>query len=147
MPLVFVYGTLKKGWGNHYLIERDTLHRFVSPFTTQWKYNMWDLGGFPGITPAGDTNIKGEVYSVTYTTLESLDRLEGVPRLYIRQRTPSPWGEIYIYLLSPEYVKLHAGRVMRTKIPSGDWCEHRRLRDEGKSTPIQDGKRGRQPPL
>ena len=74
MDLVFVYGTLKKGRGNHGLL-RDA--EYIGQFSTiDNKWGLIELGAFPGMIPA-DNNVVGEVYRVSKETLASLDRLEG----------------------------------------------------------------------
>lgn len=71
---VIVYGTLKKGFGNHRLLETS---KFLG--TTSVPGTMYSLGGFPGVRldRLGQTSIKCEVYEVDGATLVNLDRLEG----------------------------------------------------------------------
>ncbi len=85
MHKVFVYGTLKKGHGNHDFLLQGS--KFIGEFTTKEKYNMKD-GGFPYVCRKGETMfpIRGEVYEVNDDTLQSLDWLEGIPSHY--QRMP-----------------------------------------------------------
>ena len=79
--LVFVYGTLKKGFGNHRLLAKA---KFIAPaFIMDGK--MLNLGAFPAVI-AGDMDIEGEIYSVDKDTLASLDRLEGHPTFYERKQ-------------------------------------------------------------
>jgi gamma-glutamylcyclotransferase (GGCT)/AIG2-like uncharacterized protein YtfP/predicted glutamine amidotransferase len=86
MQRVFVYGTLKKGFGNHRLLSNS---RFLGNATTVSKWLMigedmpfpylleqdWKKGKY----------IKGELYEVDEATLARLDRLEGVPSHYKRE--------------------------------------------------------------
>jgi gamma-glutamylcyclotransferase (GGCT)/AIG2-like uncharacterized protein YtfP len=84
---VFVYGTLKKGYGNHGLLQRCNAE-FVGTASLP-NYNMRHLGGFPAIyrTAAGYPAVKGEIYWVNADGLVALDRLEGVDSgLYRRDR-------------------------------------------------------------
>lgn len=79
--LVFVYGTLKKGFGNHRLLAKA---KFIAPaFIINGK--MIDLGAFPAVME-GDMDIEGEIYAVDENTLASLDRLEGHPTFYERKQ-------------------------------------------------------------
>jgi gamma-glutamylcyclotransferase (GGCT)/AIG2-like uncharacterized protein YtfP len=83
--LVFVYGTLMQGYGNHRLLENS---RFVAQATTSAPATLVNVGWFPAITTldAGPCPVAGEVYEVNAETLANLDRLEGVPSLYTRER-------------------------------------------------------------
>lgn len=100
MTKVFTYGTLKKGFGNHYLLKDSS---FLGEVKTLPEFTMISLGGFPGILTGGHTSISGEVYEVNTETLAKLDRLEGHPTWY--RRTPitllnDEKVETYIYLKS-----------------------------------------------
>lgn len=82
--LVFVYGTLKKGYSNHRLLESS---RFVNNATSIMRLAMTGEGkAFPyvhGYDPKG-YQIKGEVYEVTPEVMKRLDTLEGYPYHYDR---------------------------------------------------------------
>lgn len=91
---VFVYGTLKKGHGNHRYLRGDE-HRLgavmVGEAVTSPNYTMLALGGFPGVVVEGQTPIHGEVYELPdgedgRAMLYRLDKLEGHPSFY--QRVP-----------------------------------------------------------
>jgi len=99
--LVFVYGTLKRGEANHHwLIEAAFAGRSGLPGAV-----LHDLGPFP-MAIAGDGVVWGEVYAVNPATLEQLDRLEGVPRLYQRQPRPLTDGRTaWVYLGRPSQVR------------------------------------------
>ena len=108
---VFVYGTLKKGCYNHYILNNS---EFLFKATTLDRhYEMVDLGSFPAVVKDGESfnrerySIDGEVYSVDDRTLQSIDYLEGNGSFYNREevfvrpdnielQTQSAW--IYIYL-------------------------------------------------
>lgn len=86
--LVFVYGTLKRGCTNHCFLHDQ---KFVGHARTVPGYTLYDLGGFPGITPeAADANgVSGEVWSVGPDALLRLDAFEGVNEgLYRREPIP-----------------------------------------------------------
>lgn len=113
MHKVFVYGTLKAGFGNHHILEES---KFLQVGETEPTFTMISLGGFPGILDFGTTSIKGEVYEVDKETLARLDRLEGHPRWY--KRTPITLNdgfevETYIYPSDLGYGK--------EVIESGSW--------------------------
>lgn len=114
--LVFVYGTLRQGYGNHRLLEGA---RFLGVRHTAPTFTMIHLGGFPGVLATGQTSIIGEVYEVTDPEmLRRLDRLEGHPDWYRRTPIVTLEGdavEIYIY---PE----NDGRSRTAPVvESGDW--------------------------
>ena len=91
--LVFVYGTLKKGEPNHYLLQQPgeaagksiivgtgyTQNKF--PLVIATKYNIPHLLDAVG---KGDF-VTGEVYSVDQPMLDRLDILEGIPKHYQRR--------------------------------------------------------------
>lgn len=108
MSLVFVYGSLKKGFHNdHYLRES----KFISKaFTSHLHWEMISLGGFPAVI-LGKGIVLGELYEVNDRTLINLDRLEGEGHFYTKQLIPVtvPIGGSYniafMYILNtpPKY--------------------------------------------
>ena len=81
---VAVYGTLKKGHGNHRLLSKS---KFVGAGTTSMAYPMIQSGIPYVIDEAGKGNrITVEVYRVTAAELRSLDALEGHPEWYVRRQ-------------------------------------------------------------
>lgn len=99
--LVFVYGTLKRGHGNHHwLSDASFLGEAVLPDVV-----LHDLGPFPMAVP-GEGSVRGEVYAVEAGGLARLDRLEGYPRLYDRRRLPLADGRhAWVYLGRPHQVR------------------------------------------
>jgi gamma-glutamylcyclotransferase (GGCT)/AIG2-like uncharacterized protein YtfP len=117
--LVFVYGTLMYGFGNNRMLQGDGAE-FLGEDTTRPEFHMVDLGPFPGILRGGQTEITGEIYRVNDATLCRLDRLEGVPTLYTRQRARLASG-----LLVNVYVLGHKRARGCARVASGDWRAHR----------------------
>lgn len=82
---VFVYGTLKRGYHNHYILENS---KFVKDHTLSRKFLMLDSGAYPVLLNA-DIEYSGypvgEVYEVDDETMARLDRLEAVGKLYDRK--------------------------------------------------------------
>jgi gamma-glutamylaminecyclotransferase len=116
MNRVFVYGSLRKGFGNHRLLEEST---YIGEATTYPSYTMLHLGGFPGLVAEGSTPIKGEVYEVDDYTLARLDRLESHPDFY--ERTPIELAdgmEAEVYLLPTDWLKDN-----QKIVSSGDWAD------------------------
>ncbi|MBW4529309.1 MAG: gamma-glutamylcyclotransferase [Aphanothece saxicola GSE-SYN-MK-01-06B] len=99
--LVFVYGTLKRGHGNHHWLgEAPFQGEAVLPDVV-----LHDLGPFPMAVP-GEGLVQGEVYAVDATGLARLDRLEGYPRLYDRRPLPLADGRrAWVYLGRPHQVR------------------------------------------
>ena len=91
---VFVYGTLKQGLSNHYLLSSS---KFLGSATTIQPMLMYGEGrAFPYLLGTASANqlppskgfkVKGEVYEVTPAVLRDLDRLEGVPTHYHSETT------------------------------------------------------------
>lgn len=94
--LLFVYGTLKKAYGNHGVI---TGAEFVSDYTLKDNYYMVDLGPFPAAikTENKQGTIVGELYRITDDILRRTDRLEGYPDFYNRSLVYTEYGDAYIY--------------------------------------------------
>lgn len=68
---LFCYGTLKgAGKDTHYVNGK-----------------LYSVGFFPAIILNGEKRIAGQILNVTELELQHLDRYEGVPDLYTRERT------------------------------------------------------------
>lgn len=86
MTNVFVYGTLKKGHGNNWLLGASPL---LGEALSIHEYDLYD-GGFPYAVhisnsgTGGTTKIWGEIYTVNDYVLKQLDGLEGHPNWYER---------------------------------------------------------------
>lgn len=100
---VFVYGTLKRGFGNGERLLSNA--RFIGVDSLQ-NFLMYSLGGaFPAIVPTDDPAriVHGEVFEVTPDEFQSLDRLEGYPSFYDRMRTVTRKGEnVWVYYHHPD---------------------------------------------
>ena len=119
---VFVYGTLRAGEPNHYLLDH---HDLVARARTEAAFEFVSLGAFPAMIAGGATAVVGEVYEIDPVTLAALDRLEGHPRFYQRTAIRLEDGdEVLAYLLSPEQAR------GRTRIPSGDWTDADRHKED-----------------
>ena len=109
---VFVYGTLKKGFGNHHLLKDAS---YLGTHITEPKYTMYSMDGFPAVSPIGTTRIIGEVYEITTEILEDLDRLEGYPGWYSRETIITKYEPAYIYLMP------NLENTYRPIVESGEW--------------------------
>ena len=83
---VFVYGSLKRGFGNHDCLQDS---KFLGDAVTSHDcFVMHSFGAFPAVSMAQDDSlyfVTGEVYLVSRSTLEVLDRLEGNGHFYTRR--------------------------------------------------------------
>lgn len=94
--LVAVYGTLRKGYWNHSLIEKT---KFIGKTKTDPKWAMHiSSGQFPVLIP-GSNSIVVEVYDVNKETLARLDMLEGYPNFYNRKLIKTEYGDAWIYFM------------------------------------------------
>ena len=112
--LVFVYGSLKRGMANHQQLAGA---HFVGP-AQLGGLHLYDLGPFPMAVASDDPAavLQGEVYGVDGAQLAELDRFEGVPRLYERQRHQLRDGRsVWVYV-----GRLRQVRHVRL-IVSGHW--------------------------
>lgn len=74
--LLFVYGTLKRGYRRHAALQGQT---FLGQVWTAAHYRLYDCGGYPGLVEeASGISIQGELYQVDQQCLIILDEIEGV---------------------------------------------------------------------
>jgi gamma-glutamylcyclotransferase (GGCT)/AIG2-like uncharacterized protein YtfP len=83
--LVAVYGSLKKGFGNHRLLSDSFLLVRSECNTSDSSFTMGSLGSYPGVVEGGTDKIQVEIYMVSPEVLLRLDRLEGHPSFYKRK--------------------------------------------------------------
>lgn len=114
LPKVFVYGTLKQGYGNWARL----LHNERMLGVGEVEGILFHLGNFPALSLADKFGkVHGEVYEVPWEKLTQLDTLEGHPKFYFRQMiNMSPYGRVWTYTFPYE----SAARQDRV-IPSGRW--------------------------
>jgi len=108
---VFVYGTLRRGRRNHFLLETSN---FIGEAATLRPYWMITTGVFPVVLDGVPADfgfpplaIAGEIYHVDDATLEQLDRLEAKGRVYDRKVTDVYEGshkvQAHIYIGVADY--------------------------------------------
>jgi gamma-glutamylcyclotransferase (GGCT)/AIG2-like uncharacterized protein YtfP len=117
-PLVFVYGSLRRGGFNHHYLHAAA---YLGEHVSAAAYTMFDLGTYPGVVATGATRIKGEVYAIDTLILEHLDVLEDYPCSYGRRLLDTPWGAAWIYL----YQQALLGS---TTVAQGDWLMYMQQR-------------------
>lgn len=116
--LVAVYGSLRKGLYNHRLLEEAD---YLGEFKSEPIFNLYSLGGFPGLKEGGNTSVVMEVYAVTDREARNVDSLEGyepgqVATFYDKIPINTPFGEASVYT----YVRnIPEDRLVK----SGDWKE------------------------
>ncbi|MCL9780500.1 gamma-glutamylcyclotransferase [Vibrio sp. S4M6] len=111
--LVFTYGTLRLGQNNHHYMSAG---KYQGEFTTPPCYTLFDLGRYPALVNGGSDAIVGEVYLVDENQLAHLDKLEGVPDEYRREKIATSFGTAWVYLYQDR-------SKLDKVIPSGDWCK------------------------
>ncbi len=82
--LIFVYGSLKRGFALHRHLLRQ---EFVATGVTWPSYRLFDCGVYPAMVKVAvdGVSVKGEVFSVDQECLLRLDKIEGVAEgLYVR---------------------------------------------------------------
>lgn len=103
MSLLFVYGTLKRGFCRESFLQGQ---QFLGECQTEPLYRMYNCGSYPGLREdLSGVSIQGELWEVDAGCLQRLDIEEGVPeQLYARrmiQLSPSVSGvEAYFYMQS-----------------------------------------------
>jgi gamma-glutamylcyclotransferase (GGCT)/AIG2-like uncharacterized protein YtfP len=121
---VFVYGTLRLGESNHYLLENADLLDSGS-----WTYGqIYDTGyGYPAMIQSDLHKVFGELYAVNEDELKSLDVLEDYvegnqDNLYNRILQPihtkKGIKEAYVYVICND-------GLLKSYIHSGDWKKYR----------------------
>lgn len=111
---LFVYGTLKKDYPNHPLMDGS---EFLGIHVTDPEYTMFHLRGYPGVIRKGDTSIVGEVWKVPTSILDRLDRFEGHPYLFARTKLKETFRGKPLYA----YIYQHNEEVNYTVIDEGEW--------------------------
>jgi len=119
MELIFVYGTLRTGFGNNRMLEDSKL---IDVARTMEEYAMYD-GGVPYVSYGEKVSqIYGELYEVDERTLLAIDMLEGHPVFYNRKK-------IFVETLKGGVVRawLYFNETKTDNlIKSGDYAEQRK---------------------
>lgn len=78
--LIFVYGSLKKGFHNHRVMEMAKARFLTKARSKDRAFSLFSLGAFPALDVAKDDetpfNIAGELYEVPNSGVPIIDRLE-----------------------------------------------------------------------
>lgn len=127
VPLLFVYGTLRRGETRHDQIQE---HGGVWAASGRAPGRLHDHGAFPGMLPEQSAATFGEVYRFDdiATALKWLDIIEGF-RGYGRSGSLFRRTLIDVQNLMGETMLCWAYAIIEPKgdlIASGDWVKHRR---------------------
>lgn len=120
---IAVYGSLRKGMGNHRIIENANL---LSSETMTLPFEMIDMGSFPGLIRSEEMNdIKIEVYEVDDATYKRVERLEGYPSFYDRELIETSAGPAGVYFLDRDQGREY-NRYPRVNKAENvyDWVKH-----------------------
>ena len=99
---VFVYGSLKRGFGNNDFLKDSTFLKETE--TLENTYHMISLGVFPGVIKNGACRVSGEVYLINKSTFVGLDYLEGNGSLYNRELIKLASGdEAWMYFFTKSW--------------------------------------------
>jgi len=77
---LFVYGTLKQGFHNNHLLEKDV---YLGDYILK-DFTMVDQG-VPAVIPDPGSTVKGELYTISVDTLKRTDYLESEGEYYLRK--------------------------------------------------------------
>lgn len=122
--LVAVYGSLRKGFGNHRLLDTKEA-TYMGMFETAPIYVLKSLSAFPGLLKHGHTSVVMEVYRVTQAVANRIDTLEGYSgpdhdlNMYNKETIKTPYGEASIYFYADEERADHYETCV-----TGDWKEY-----------------------
>lgn len=119
--LLFVYGSLKKGFDNHHLLSKYT--KRLGKAITVGKFGMFEdsFGNYPYLVPVPKMRVHGELYMIVRRELfEKLDRFEGYPEYYERKKilvkTHKGTHRAFVYI-QPR------AAVPQDQIPLREWKE------------------------
>lgn len=101
-PLLFVYGTLKRGGTNHHLLRSQ---HWIADGRTEPRFALYDLSDYPGLVRTTDRPeaITGELWQVDEASLAWLDEFEECGLLFERELIPvyddrGRWLRAWAYL-------------------------------------------------
>ena len=128
MAKIFVYGTLKSGFSDHFLLKKAPA-AFYGKIRTKPNYHLYDVGSFPGLIldESVEGGVEGELYEVPQSAFKDLDKYECVSSgLLKRELIELEDGtKAYAYLFKSDLDNA-------SKVKSGRWM----MPDEMNSTII-----------
>jgi gamma-glutamylcyclotransferase (GGCT)/AIG2-like uncharacterized protein YtfP len=124
--LVFVYGSLKRNFDNHYIIEKA---KYKCEAKTLKRFDMFkeDCANYPYLlkrTTTKSYNVKGELYEISRNDiLNELDKFEDAPNYYERRTIKVKIYSGEIKKADAYFMKEH--KIPKNKEPLEEWIEHK----------------------
>ena len=108
--LLFVYGSLKKGFDNHKLLD-DKYAKRIGEASTVDKFAMYEdnFGNYPYLIKEPINQIRGELYEIEKKELlDKIDEFEGAPEYYqrkkIKVKTNKDTKQAFVYIRENEEI-------------------------------------------
>jgi gamma-glutamylcyclotransferase (GGCT)/AIG2-like uncharacterized protein YtfP len=101
--LVFVYGTLKRGYANHRVMLRAD-GKYLGEAVVS-GYACINTPWYPYAIKQANAKIKGEVFELENENIVHLDTLEGYPSHYDRDIIKTKYGDCWIYYSKDDFSK------------------------------------------
>lgn len=115
--LIFVYGTLMRGFYNNERVLYDGTFLMKS---TIKGFDMYTNGHFPMLVESDDPEkiVQGELFLINKETFQNCDYLEGYPSHYNRKQVQTEKGIAWVYFYETQNFEQ---RPHLTKIDTGDF--------------------------
>lgn len=86
MKLIFIYGTLKRGFNRHSALVDQ---RYLGTAFSASRYSIFHISGFPALVEDSQNpkEIWGELYEVDNECLRKLDEIESISNNLFQRRT------------------------------------------------------------
>lgn len=117
--LIAVYGSLRKGMHNNYILGES---KYIGNFNSEPSFSMYSVrGDYPAVIKEGSTSISIEIFEANENIQQKLDRLEGYDKdldekynYYNKEVIETPYGDAFIYYFNSDLSDFE-------KVDSGDW--------------------------
>jgi gamma-glutamylcyclotransferase (GGCT)/AIG2-like uncharacterized protein YtfP len=121
MSKLFCYGTLKRNFRAHDILQKCNAV-YLGKAKTESRYQLYKVNWFPGMVfdeHQQEGGVHGELYEITKETFVDLDRYEGAPDLFRREKIRLDTGEEAIaYIFNRDADDLE-------RVEDGEWREGR----------------------
>lgn len=116
METIFVYGTLRRGFGNHRAMA-NARPLGVGRTTARYDLRVDDL---PFVMPGATSRVRGELYEIDEAHLARLDAFEGHPKWYRREQVGVEMENGATMLA---WMYLYLGEAKGKIVESGDFAD------------------------